>query len=312
MDNSFKNILVFGIGGVGGYFGGKLAYHATQKQTGQNVYFVARGNHLSEIQKNGLVLNTHEGQLICKPTGISSNVTDFPSPDLCLVCTKSYALEDAIKQLEPLIKENTVVLPLLNGVDIYERIRKITKKGIVLPSCVYVASHIEKPGVVSQKGPFGSIVSGSDGSNSLFNPDALIELFQKSDIKFKWVDDPFFAIWEKYIFVASFALVTAYTGKTFVEVATNEETSAMVREIISEIKEVAKAENIVLPDNTFDLSIAKAVKLPADAKTSFQRDVEKGKDNEGDIFGKTILVKAQKYGIKTPVISRLYNEIQNM
>ena len=114
---------------------------------------MARGNHLDEIKKNGLTLKTSEGEtLICKPTLASNNIDDFPTPQLCLICVKSYDLDQLIENMKEKLSDNTIIIPLMNGIDIYERIRKNLKKSIVLPSCVYVGSHIENQGLVIQSG----------------------------------------------------------------------------------------------------------------------------------------------------------------
>ncbi len=306
-----KNITVIGIGGVGGYFGGKLAYSLSQSNsTGKHITFIARGNHYKKIKDSGLKLFTDEGTFTCKPSLITENISSISSPDLVLLCVKSYDLENSVRQLEKVIHSNTIILPLLNGVDIYERIRAVTNNGIVFPSCVYVASHIAEAGKVVQQGPFGTIISGNTKTEADYDVSELIELFNSAKINFKWISEPFKAIWEKYIFVASFAVVTAYANKSFVEVTQNKDLKRLIHEVMNEIIALANASGINVPENIFESSLAKANNLPLDSKTSYQRDVEKGSKNEGDIFGQAIINKGKLYNIPTPTIERLYNEIQ--
>jgi 2-dehydropantoate 2-reductase len=306
-----KNITVIGIGGVGGYFGGKLAYSLSQNNsTGKHITFVARGNHYKKINDSGLNLYTDEGHFICNPSLVTENILSIPSPDLVLLCVKSYDLESSITQLEKVIHPNTIILPLLNGVDIYDRIRAVTKKGIIFPSCVYVASHIAEAGKVVQKGPFGTIISGNTKTEPDCDVSELIDLFNSAKINFKWTSEPFKAIWEKYIFVASFAVVTAYANKSFVEVSQKEDLKRIIHEVMDEIILLANASGVNVPENIFESSLAKANNLPLDSKTSYQRDVEKGSKNEGDIFGQAIINKGKIYNIPTPTTESLYNEIQ--
>ena len=206
------NIGVIGIGGVGGYFGGKLTQLLNNTKD-LAIYFVARNQHLREIQKNGLILDTDEGVMICKPTNATDNIPELPNLDFCLVCVKSYDLDKVLIQLKEKISSNTIILPLLNGVDIYERIRSRIYNGVVLPSCVYVGTHIEKYGKVTQRGGACTIFFGKDPQNDYFDPE-IFNLFKKSNIKFKWQENPYIEIWNKYIFVASFGLVTANFNKT--------------------------------------------------------------------------------------------------
>jgi len=127
------NIAVIGIGGVGGFFGGKLA-QLLKSDSNLNISFVARGEHLREIQKKGLLLDSDDGVMTCVPTMATGKISDIPVPDLCLVCVKSFDLKNTMLQLKEKVSEKTILLPLLNGVDIYERMREIINTGIILPS----------------------------------------------------------------------------------------------------------------------------------------------------------------------------------
>lgn len=204
-----KTIWVVGIGGVGGYFGGRIAHALGEGDDGRRVYFIARGQHLREIQENGLILQCDNDTFICKPAGASDDMSSFPRPDLCLICVKSYDLEAAVQGLSRFISDDTVLIPLLNGLDIYDRTRKCLDKGIVLPACVYITSYIERPGKVVQSGPNKHVILGSSPHHPDYNPRELLSFTYDMGLAFKWVEDPIAAIWEKYLLVASFALVTA-------------------------------------------------------------------------------------------------------
>jgi len=292
------NIAVIGIGGVGGYYGGKLTQ--LLKDDGQvKIYFIARNQHLNEIKRNGLRLDTDEGQIICLPTLATDIISELPQIDFCLLCIKSYDLADALIQLKPKITNKTTILPLLNGVDIYERIRAIIQNGIVFPACVYIGTHIEKPGKVIQRGGAGKIFLGKDPNNDCMDP-AVFDLLQKSKIKYNWTDNPYTEIWTKYIFIASYGMVTAYSNKTVGEVMQSEMLSGYVKNIMSEIYQIALAKQVLLPQTTIDDSYERGKRFPFDAKTSFQRDYEnKDKPDERDIFGGTIIRLGKQLGIKT-------------
>lgn len=128
------DIGIIGIGGVGGYFGGKLTSLLKMEEYKNNVhvYFIARNKHLDEIKKNGLILSTKvEGVFICTPTLATDNFHDLPELDLCILCIKGYDLSQILLSLREKIKKNTVMIPLLNGVDIYDRVRAIIPNGMV-------------------------------------------------------------------------------------------------------------------------------------------------------------------------------------
>lgn len=303
-----ESICIVGVGGVGGYFGGLMAYRiAQQPQTAKRVFFIARGEHLTSIQQNGLILNTSEQQgLVCRPAIATEHIQDIPTPDIYLLCVKSYALDDALKAINANMTPETIIIPLLNGVDIYERIRRIITTGIVLPACVYVGTHIEKPGVVTQKGGEGTILCGRDPGTATFDAQEIIAFFQQLDIKFTWNDDPYPAIWSKYIFIAAFGLVTASSGKTLGEVMADTDPQTQVRAVMEEIAAIANKKGIVLPRDIVDASLKKAHNFPPETKTSFQRDVEvPGKPHEGDLFGGTIVRMGQEFDVPTPTARRL-------
>ena len=308
-----KNICIFGVGGVGGYFGGRIAYEiAQQKNSPQKVFFIARGKHLAHIQRQGLILNTAEKQgLLCKPAMATDRVEDIPTPDLYLLCVKSYDLDGTVNAISKNMNRDTIVIPLLNGVDIYERIRHILQTGIVLPACVYVGTHIEQPGVVTQKGGDGAILCGKDPRVPDVNPQEITDFFTRLHINFQWKDDPYPDIWGKYLFISAFGLVTAYSGETLGEVMADPETKGLVRQIMAEVVAIAAKKGVQLPENSLEVALNKANNFPYDTKTSYQRDVAtRGKKNEGDLFGGTIVRMGRELGVQTPVTQRIFTEIQ--
>lgn len=302
-------IAVIGVGGVGGYFGGKLT-QLLGKVKDLQVYFVARGAHLSEITAHGLLLDTDEGQMICSPTLATDSVSDLPVLDLCLICVKGYDLENVLLQLKSKINENTMILPLLNGVDIYERIRSVISDGIVFPSCVYIGTHIEKPGKVTQRGGATIIHFGKDPKNEYVAPE-LFELFHKANIKQNFTDAHYIEIWSKFIFIAAYGLVTAYSNKTIGEVFQSDELSGYVKNIMTEVYLVAVEKGVSLQSSIIDEAFSKGSKFPFELKTSFQRDYEKkDKPDERDLFGGTIIRMGEQVGVETETTKLLYAHIE--
>lgn len=308
-----KNIGVFGVGGVGGYFGGKIAQAINLGRTDKKIYFIARGEHLEKIRKDGLLLNTVESEgIVCRPAGATDDVEEIPPIDLYLVAVKSYDLDNAVKQISRNFRDRTVLIPLLNGVDIYERIRNHLSSCIVLPACVYVGTHIEKPGMVTQAGGEGRILMGSDPRHPEYDPEEIITIFKQSGIRNTWYEDVNPHIWEKYVFIAAYGLITAYSSKTLGEVAADRDLFTTVKKIMKEIALIARAKGVALSDDIVERSAQKASQFPMETKTSYQRDVEaKGIKNEGDLFGGTIIRMGRESGIPTPITDEIYSTIQN-
>jgi len=310
--SQIKSVCVYGVGGVGGYIGGKMAYTVDNTpDVRHKIYFIARGEHLDVIQRKGIQVVTPEKTMIGAPTLATDNIDEIPTPDLYLLCVKSYDLDDAVASITPKVHERTLIMPLLNGADIYDRIRARLDTGIVLPACVYVGTHIEKPGVIHRSGGDGVILSGKDPKYPRFAPEPVIGFFKEMGINFQWNENPFPAIWEKYIFIAAFGLATAHTGKTLGQILKDDESKAMVRSIMMEIRTIAQSKGVELPENIIEASINKANNFPFDTKTSYQRDIEtKGRVNEGDIYGGTIIRMGEALGISTPVTKKIYTQIQ--
>jgi 2-dehydropantoate 2-reductase len=308
-----NNICIFGTGAVGSVFGGKIAHTIAQKKdTTRRIYLIARGAHLEAIKKNGLILNTpDESGILCKPTLATDNIADIPQPDLYIMCVKGYDLDAATLTIKKNIRDNTLVIPLLNGVDIYERIRKNLDTGIVLPGCVYIGAVVEKPGVATHVGGPGMIICGKDPNMPDFDPQGVIDFLNDMSIKFTWNDDPLPALWQKYVFIAGYGLVTAYTAKTTGQVLADPKAKEMTHKVMEEIAAVAKKKGVKLADTIVADSLQTGNNFPPETKTSFQRDIEaKSKRNEGDLFGGTIIRLGKELGVPTPVTESLYSKIE--
>ncbi|MDH5542564.1 MAG: 2-dehydropantoate 2-reductase [Nitrospinota bacterium] len=309
--NNIENLCIYGVGGVGGYFGGKILSSALKNQNGfPKTYFIARGEHLNAIRRSGLSLVTPSATFTGKPTVATDDVESIPCPDLILLCVKSYGLDEAMNALKKKVKENTVIIPLLNGVDIYERIRTHINVGILFPACVFVGTHIDSPGIIRQNGGNGRILFGRDPQHPEFIPESSIDFFKKAEIDFSWMDDPYPAIWGKFIFIAAFGLVTARSGCTLGELMKDDAQVRSVLEVMGEIKVIAQAKGILLPENIIGESLAKANNFPPETKTSYQRDIESGGGkNEGDLFGGTIIRLGEELSVPTPVTKTIYSDI---
>jgi len=310
MNKTIKSVCVYGIGGVGGYFGGRIAHEVNKGNRAIQVYFIGRGEHLKAIQQHGLNLITDKDEFLCFPNIATDNIRHIPTPDLYLLCVKGYDLNNAVVSISKNISDDTIIFPLLNGVDIYERIRTSLQKAIVSPACVYVTSSIEKPGTIRQKGPEGHIVFGKDPKHLGYNYEYLIEFFNEMGISNTWYDNPYPAIWKKYIFITALSLMTAYSGKTLGEVLSDDKLKSMTENIMKEVVLIGKTKNIDFEQDIVEKNIQKAKNFPYESKTSFQRDYEKRKTrHEGDIFGGTLIRLAKEHNISIPTITEVYGEL---
>jgi 2-dehydropantoate 2-reductase len=308
------NVCVMGAGGVGGYFGGKLARtFSSNSDSSADIFFVARGKHLGVIRENGLIVKSPEfGTITCKPMLATEKISELPQMDIFLITVKGYDLMEAATSIQDHIKANTIILAPLNGADIQEKLRIKVNTGIILPSCVYISSFIEEPGVVHTGKP-GKIIFGRDPAYPKYTPHELFRLFQKASIDYEWKEDANPAIWEKYIFIASFSLISAYYNRTLGEIMEEPSLKKEVIAIMNEIDSIALKRKIQLPDGIVDLSLKKATMFPPGTQTSLQRDIsqKKGK-SELELFGGTIIDLGKKVGIPTPTTRRICQELQRI
>jgi 2-dehydropantoate 2-reductase len=296
-----KSIGIIGVGGVGGYFGGKLC--SLHKHEGRfSISFVARGEHLRAIQESGLLLSSeNEGDFVCRPSLATDDFRRLPRLDLCLICVKEFDLPAVLLHLEPMTGDETIVLPLLNGVDVYSRVRTVIKRGIVLPACVYVGTHIERPGKVFQKGGACKILFGPDPQRPDFVAHEVIKLFDQAGIKSEWTLNIQAEIWKKFIFICAYGLVSAASGKTLGEILEDELLKSDAQRIMMEAIALAKGSGVSLPVDIVESSMLKARSFPFAAKTSFQRDFERmDKNDERDLFAGAMMRMADKMHIEIP------------
>jgi len=306
-----KHIVVVGLGGVGGYFGFKIN-QANEISGKYNISFVARGETYEKVKQNGLTLLSPEhSNPKTHPDAILQNISEIKNPDLVLICVKEYDLENVCRQLLPVISEETILLPMMNGADIYDRIRTVIPDHTVLPTCVYVASHIKERGTVEHKGNPGKIIVGRDPEHFSAPVEWITELLKESKIDFDFKDNSLTDIWTKFIFIASFGLVTAKHNSSIGSVCTDEQQKKEATEIMKEIKQIADKKGIYLQEDIIDKTFEKASTFPFETPTSLQLDINSGKkENELELFAGAVLKYGVEVGSETPFTQRIYTEIK--
>jgi 2-dehydropantoate 2-reductase len=138
----------------------------------------------------------------------------------------------------------------------------------------------------------------------------VLKLLEQAGVSVRYVEDPYPAIWEKYLFIASFGLVTAWAEQPFGAVQEDARLKGFVRSIMEEIEVIANKQSIRFAEGIVESSLKKAENFPFETKTSYQRDVEKRGRNEGDLFGGAILRLGRELGVPTPAAERLCGEIE--
>ncbi|MFA5047317.1 MAG: 2-dehydropantoate 2-reductase [Paludibacter sp.] len=300
-------IVIVGLGGVGGYYGGLLA-----KQYAGNpeveIYFVARGEHLKKIKENGLKLITDKGTFQVHPTLATDNVSEIGIADYIIMTPKSYDLDSTVTQIQPMVGVNTVILPLLNGIDNSDRIRALLPGTEVWDGCVYIVARLNEPGVVENKGNVHRLNFGYKNQTN----DRLVafeKLLKTAGIECAFNENILSVVWTKFFFISSTASLTSYFDVSFGALLTDEFRKTTLTGLLQELLQVANAEGAKIDRSVIDNIIHQLEKLPFDTTASMHSDFKAGKNTELPTLTGIVIELGKKHGIATPIYEKVYNEL---
>ncbi len=298
-------IAVMGIGGVGGYYGGLLA-RRYGGDTDVEVVFIARGEHLKAIQAHGLeVKSVAQGDFTAHPDLATDDPSGCGTFDIVLLCVKGYSLTESAQLLTPAIGDDTIVIPLLNGVDNVERLRSVLTKGRIWNGCVYISSLLTGPGSCRQVGGSCKMFFGNETKEE---PDGkrVEDLFRKADIDAELRSDIKNIAWEKYVFVSPVGNATTFRDRSMGAILEDDEGMRLMETLLDELLALAAAHTVRFPDNIKEATIEKVRGFPYEAKTSYQRDFEQGNSTEIDTFAGFIVDDARRLGLPAPAHEKVY------
>lgn len=302
-------IVIVGIGGVGGYYGGLFAQKYADNPTIE-IYFVARGEHLKQIKEKGLKVITETGEFIAKPKLATDNVSEIGIADYIILCTKSYDLEQSILQLKPCINKNTVILPLLNGADISERIQALLPGNEVWKGCVYIVGRLNEPGVVESSGGVHDLFFGME---NVTNERLILmeKLMLDAGIKAVRSEKINKLIWRKFIFISTTASLTSYFNVGFRDLLTDENRKQTTKQFLQEVIEIAKAEGIVYDENIMETIVGHIERLPFETTSSMHSDYKANRQIELNTLTKVVIELGLKHGIPTPIYKQVYETLNS-
>ncbi len=285
-------ILIYGLGGVGGYIAGYLS------QTNNEIVGVARGEHLSAIQKEGLHVKEDDKEFTANFMAV--DVSELSGHfDLVLFCVKSYDLKDAALTCKPFLDEKSIVLSLSNGVEHGDELRSLLDTK-VLDGCIYILSHIEKAGHIRKLGNVFNLIFAGEGS------EILASILDEARLRYKIAEDIQSAIWKKYIFISTFGVLTSYYDMSIKEVYENHYDEA--KELLQEVTAIAKAKNMELEEE-IEKSLQTASKLPQSASTSMHKDIKAGKKDELQTLCGYLVREATSLHVSAPKVQIYYKEL---
>lgn len=292
------HITVVGAGAVGGYFGGVLA------NNGDNVTFIARGEHCSAINDNGLKVFSHWGDFQV-PVLATPDPSEIGEVDLVLYCVKLYSNPETLPLIAPLVGANTTILTLQNGVTSGEVIAEHYGWDSVLQGATYVESAISEPGVIEQTGSVARIEFGEKNGLETTRTTTIKHLLNKPGIDSAVSKNITFTLWNKLVTVAAIGTIMTAGRANLPEVLSGSEGMNTIRTVMEEIISVGKSEGIEFPPNVVEEKLSGAVDEAEDFKSSLQYDLTVGKPLELDDLLGSVVLMARSAGIPVPASATL-------
>jgi len=300
---NYNKIGIIGTGGVGGYFGARLAL------SGNQVTFIARGKHLEAIKKNGLIVKSIKGNMEVNPAKASNNISDLSDCELIILGTKAWQ----IKEIAPILKQNlnkdALILPLQNGILAIDELAEYFNRSQILGGLCMIFSSIESHGVINHMGHEPSITFGEIDKSVKKRTQKIKDLFEKSGISCNLTNDIEAALWRKFMIICLSGLGTI-SNSGYGLLRGNSTTRQIIIDVMTEVKMISKAKNINLDNDIIEKSLAIVDAYPADSKSSLTRDVLSGKPSEIDYQNGTVVKLGEELGIETPMNRFIYGMVK--
>ena len=295
-------IAVVGAGGVGGYFGGRLA------EAGEDVVFLARGAHLEAIREKGLEVESIAGDFRIQPARATDDPAEVGAADLALVAVKAWQVPDAATSIRIFLKPDGVAIPLENGVEAPDQLAAALGPDRALIGLCKIWSQIARPGVIRHQGVEPSLAFGERDGSASARVEKLRDLFRRGKgVTVESPPDARVALWQKFVFIAAFSGVGSVTRSPAGAIRSTPQTRELLRQCMRETQEVAIARGVPLAPDTFEKTLKFFVEmLPEGSTCSMQRDVAEGRASELENQTGAIVRLGREASVATPVNDFLY------
>jgi 2-dehydropantoate 2-reductase len=296
---------VFGTGGVGGYFGGKLA------QAGEDVIFIARGEHLKAIQQSGLRVDSPKGDFLIMPAQATDDPHAAGGVDCLLVGVKAWQVTGAALAMKPMVGEQTVVLPLQNGVEAPKELAAVLGAEHVLGGLCKISAQIVAPGHIRHMGMEPIVAFGEIGewASPGERVERLRQVFSRAGVVAETPANIQAAMWEKFLFIAAISGVGAVTRAPVGVVRSLPGNRRMLEQVMEEIYAVALAKGLRLAGDIVSRTMAFVDGLPAGSLPSMTRDILGGKPSELEYQNGAVVRMGQESGVPAPVNTFIYHSL---
>jgi 2-dehydropantoate 2-reductase len=288
-------VAVVGAGGVGGYFGGRLA------EAGHDVGFVARGAHLEALRAGGLQVASVAGDFAVPRALATDDARDIGPVDLVLVCVKAWQVVEAAGAIPPLLGPDTAVLPLQNGVESADELAARLGRERVLGGVARIISYVAGPGRIHHAAHPPHIFTGELDRPRSPRVERIAHAFRVRGVTCEAADDIRAEMWLKFVFVAGWGAVAALAGVPCGPLRELSGSRRLLLESMGEIADVALARGVHLPADAVARSMALLESLPPEATVSLQRDLAAGVPSEIDGWSGAVVRLGEAAGVATPI-----------
>ncbi|MCH8809558.1 MAG: 2-dehydropantoate 2-reductase [Proteobacteria bacterium] len=293
-----------GAGGVGGYFGARLA------AAGDEVAFIARGAHKDAMKANGLKVRSPLGDVHLEAVEVMDDPDDVGLCDIILFCVKLWDVEAAAETIRPLLSNDTCVAPIQNGVSVTGALSALLGAKHVIGAVTQISASIEAPGVIRHHGDFARLIFGElDGSDS-WRTECLEAACASAGIEARVSKTIEVDIWEKFVFLAPMAGATAFYRAPIGAVRDEPERRARFEAMLRETAALGRAKGVALPDGLEERLLGFVDRLPPEMKSSMQLDLERGKRLELDWLNGEVVRLGQELGVETPENAAVYEALE--
>jgi 2-dehydropantoate 2-reductase len=296
-------IAIFGVGGVGGYFGAQLARAA------EDVTFIARGAHLQAIRSDGLRVETPDGEIVIQPAQATDDPAQVGVVDLVILCVKTWQVGDAAIAMRPMLGPETVVLPLQNGVEAASQLSERLGADNILSGLCGTISQVVSPGRIRSIGASNFVKFGELDGRRSDRVERLRQVFEQAGVRAETPADINAALWEKFLFVVSMGGVGAVARAPIGVTRTVPETRSMLVTCMREIRSIARAKQVTLSDDVIEKTMGFVDSLAPGGTTSMQRDIGEGRPSELEAWSGAVVRMGRETGVATPLNEFIYHSL---
>ena len=293
-------IAIIGAGGVGGYFGARLA------AAGEDVTFIARGAHLEAMSRDGLQVLSALGDLNLMPVKVESDPANVGQVDIVLLAVKLWSTGEAAISAKPLMGPDTGIISFQNGVDAISILTSVLGKQHVMGGVAHIAALIEKPGVIRHNGQMARLTFGELNGSESSRAWKLHAACQRAKIESCLTNDIQRLIWEKFVFLVGLSGMTSLTRMPIGPIREDRVTRELLREVMDEAVAVACARGVHLPADVVDRQIKFVDSLPADMVSSMLGDLERGNRLEVEWLSGAVARLGLEAQVPTPINRTIY------